>query len=70
MVWPGQSPDLNIMESVLDYTKRQSMSTEDLRDILQDIWNNIPAKFFEKLCAGVPSRTGVDLQAKGGHNKC
>ena len=54
MVWPPQSPDLNIIESVWDYMKRQKdlrkpTSTEDLWLVLQDVWNNLPAEFLQKL---------------------
>src|SRR4029434_6967919 len=54
MVWPPQSPDLNIIESVWDYMKRQKdmrepTPTEDLWLVLQDVWNNLPAEFLQKL---------------------
>lgn len=74
MVWPPQSPDLNIIESVWDFMKRQKdlrkpTSTEDLWLVLQDVWNNLPAEFLQKLCASVPRRIDAVLKAKGGHTK-
>lgn len=52
-VWPPQSPDLNIIESVWDYMRRRRdlrkpTSTEDLWLVLQDVWNNLPAEFLQK----------------------
>jgi len=50
MVWPPQSPDLNIIESVWDYMKRKKQlrlpkSTEELWLVLQDVWANLPSSF-------------------------
>ena len=61
MVWPPQSPDLNIMESVWDYMKRQKdlsqpTSTEHLWFVLQHVWNNRPAEFLQKLFVSVPRK--------------
>ncbi len=67
MVWPPQSPDLNIIESVWDYMKRQKdsrqpTSTEDLWLVLQDVWNSLSAECLQKLCASIPRRIDtVDL---------
>ena len=74
MIWPPQSSDLNIIKSVRDYIKRQKdlrkpTSTEDLWLVLQDVWNNLPAQFLQKLCASVPRRSDAVLKAKGGHTK-
>ncbi|XP_073516540.1 N-acetyllactosaminide beta-1,3-N-acetylglucosaminyltransferase 3-like isoform X1 [Phyllobates terribilis] len=48
MIWPTNSPDLNMIKFVWNYMKRQKdlyrpASTEDLLLILQDIWNNFPS---------------------------
>jgi len=69
-----QSPDLNIIECVWDYVKRQKdvrkpTSTEDLWLVLQDVWNNLSAEFLQELCASVPRRIDAILKAKGGHTK-
>ncbi|XP_063334838.1 G-protein coupled receptor-associated protein LMBRD2-like isoform X2 [Pelmatolapia mariae] len=52
MVRPPQSSDLNIIECVWDYMKRQKglrkpVSTENLWLVLQDLWNNRPAEFLQ-----------------------
>ncbi len=74
MVWPPQSPNLNIIESVRDYMKRLKdlrwpTCTKDLWLVLQDIWNNFSAKFLQKLCASIPRRTDAVSKAEGGHTK-
>ena len=74
MVWPPQSPDLNIIESVWDSMKRQKdlrqpTSTGDLWLVLQGVWNKLPAEFLPKLCASVPRSIDAVLKAKGGHTK-
>ena len=48
---------------------RNPKSTEDLWLVLQDVWNNLPAEFLQKLCASVPRRIDAVLKAKGGHTK-
>lgn len=72
MVWPPQSPSLNI-KSAWDYMKRQNDLRQFLWLVLQDAWNNLPAKFLlkkkKKLCASVPSRIDVGLMPKGDHTK-
>ena len=57
-----------------DYMKRQKdlrnpKSTEDLWLVLQDVWNNLPAEFLQKLCASVSGRIDAILKAKGVHTK-
>ena len=67
-------PDLNIMGSVWGHmkrwkTRRQTRSTEEIRQVHRDTWKNLPAKYFDKLCVSVLRRTGAVLKAKGGHSK-
>ena len=76
MVWPPQSPDLNIIKSVWDYMKREKYlrlpkSTDELWLVLQDVWANLPAEFLQKLCVlrSVPRRLDAVLKAKLGHTK-
>lgn len=73
MVGLPQSPDLSIIES-RGYMKRQKdlrkpTSTEDLWLVLQDVWNNLPAEFLQKLCPSLPRRIDAVLKAEGGHTK-
>lgn len=74
MVWPPQSPDLNIIENVWDYLdrakhRRQPRTANDLFNILEEEWNNIPPEFINNLINSVPNRLRRVIQAKGGHTK-
>ena len=60
MVWPPQSPDLNIMESVWDYMKRQKKNCGNFSKMQEQPTCQVP----ETLCAGVPWRTAAVLKAK------
>lgn len=42
---------------------------QDLWLVLQEVWNNLPVKFLQKLCTSVPRRIDAVLKAKGGHTK-
>lgn len=58
IVWPQHSPDLNIIEHVWDYMRRQrdvktTTSTEYLWLVPKGIWNNLQANFLQKMCASV-----------------
>ena len=63
------------MESVWDHMKRQKnlrqpTSTEHLWLVLQDVWNNLPAEFLQKLCAHEPRRIDAVFKAgNDGHTK-
>ena len=74
MVWPPQSPDLNIIEAVWDYMDRKKLekqptTAEELWDVLRDAWNNIPGNFLEKLQDSIPHRIDAVLKEKGSHTK-
>jgi len=48
-----QSPDLNIIEAVLDHldrerNKRLPTSKEELWDVLQEAWRTIPEDYLKK----------------------
>lgn len=48
---------------------RERHISTDLLLALQDVWNDLPAEFLQKLCVCVPRRTYVVLQAKTDHTK-
>lgn len=71
MVWTPQSPALNIIKAVWDYMKRKKQlrlpkPTEGPWLVLQDVWANRPAEFFQILCASEPDAV---LKTKSGHTK-
>ena len=54
MVWPPLSPDLSIMGVRLGLHEETEAaeklkSTEEIWEVLQNVWNNQPAKYLEKL---------------------
>ena len=49
---------------------RQPKSAEELWQVLQYVWNNLPAAFLIKVLQdSEPKRTDAVLKVKGGHNK-
>lgn len=48
---------------------RKSTPTEDPWLVLQEVWNNLPAEFLQKLCEGVLRGTDAFLKAERGHTK-
>ena len=72
--WPAQSPDMNIIEQVWTYMEQQKVkrapaNLQQLWEVLQDIWRNIPVDFIQKLYDSVPSRVSELYKAKGLHTK-
>lgn len=72
--WPAQSPDMNIIEQVWTYmeqekVKRAPTNLQQLWEVLQDIWSNIPVDFIQKLYNSVPGRVNELCTAKGFHTK-
>lgn len=74
--WPPQSPDLNPIEHVWAYVKRQLSlyetapeTLEDLWERVQAIWTNIPIDFLERLYESMPRRISAVIKAKGGLTK-
>lgn len=66
MVRSPQGSQLNSMESIWDYMKRQkqlrqSKSTEPWQ-VPQDALNNLPAKYLENVQKSVQTRAGTELK--------
>jgi len=75
MVWPPQTPDLNIIESVLDYMKRQ----KDLRKPISGLHEETEGfeeayihrrsvvsspRCLEQLTSRVPSKTSASVSGR------
>lgn len=72
MNWPSNSPDLNPIELVWAYLKRQldqydnePKSMKELWNRVQDVWNRIPEDFIHNLYASMPTRMRMVCQRRG-----
>ncbi|KAK2578395.1 hypothetical protein KPH14_011600 [Odynerus spinipes] len=68
--WPSQSPDLNPIEHMWSYIKRQLGShsytnTTELMEQIEKIWSEIPVEFCLRLIASMPRRCHAVIKSKG-----
>ena len=76
MMWPTQSPDLNLIEHLWGYLKRKLVKHEnpfngiyELWKRIQVDWEEILAKDCQKLIESMPKRVQAVLKAKGSYIK-
>jgi len=73
--WPGNSPDLNVIENVWmmlkrSVAKRNPTSAEDLVKKIREVWvSEISEQYCRKLVHSMPDRIAAVLRNKGGHIK-
>lgn len=72
--WPSQSPDLNPIEHVWSYLEKQLAGTkfktfDELFNVLEQKWNEIPDSFLESLVESMPRRLNAVIKAHGGPTK-
>ena len=72
MVWPAQSPDLNIIENVWWRLKHELRnhperlrSKANLETAIRDVWTNIPLNYIQNLYSSIPRRIHRVLMSKG-----
>ena len=70
--WPSQSPDLNPIEHLWDYIKReirkrQPSSVKEMKEKIKEIWNEVPKEFCKKLVDTMPKRIEEVMRSKGKH---
>lgn len=71
--WPGNSPDLNIIENLWASVARKirayntlPRSTQELWERVQNAWQSIPVPEIHKLYMSIPSRIQETIAAHGG----
>ena len=76
MVWPAQSPDLNLNEHLWDYLKRRLADHDsflrgihELWERVQVDWEGIPVEECQKLIESMPRRIEAVIKAKGDYTK-
>jgi transposase len=74
--WASQSPDMNAIEHGWRQLKMRiahrtykAKNLDEVFDIAQEEWNNIPLAAFQELIDSMPRRVRACYEAKGGHTK-
>ena len=72
MEWPAQSPDLNIIENIWLYMKRELQKSavdittkNDLLLEIQSVWRNIELDYIRNLYQSIPDRLDNVIKMKG-----
>ena len=70
--WPAQSPDLNIIENIWLYMKRELQKSavdittkNDLLREIQSVWRNIELDYMRNLYQTIPDRLNDVIEMKG-----
>ena len=68
--WPSQSPDLNPIENVFGWVKREHIkltprTISELREKLEIVWSNINPEFLKPYCDSMPCRCQLVMESGG-----
>ena len=72
-VWPGNSPDLNVIENLWSILKgkvaenEQCKTIEDLKKCVSQAWSEIPRSLLENLVESMPRRLQAVIDNDGGY---
>jgi hypothetical protein len=76
LLWPAQSPDLNVIEQLWTHLKRRLCDYQtppagilELWERIEEQWNSIDPKVCQDLIQSMPRRVQAVIQAKGGYTK-
>jgi len=74
--WPANSPDLNPIENLWWYLKRElglyteaPKTLDELWERVQDVWTKIPISYIQKLYESMPTRIQEVIRSRGGYTK-
>ena len=72
MEWPAQSPDLNMIENIWLYMKRELQKSavdittkNDLLREIQSVWRKIELDYIRNLNQSIPDRLNNVIEMKG-----
>ena len=76
LLWPPNSPDLNLIENVWSYIEREldqyPEAAKDLDELwrrVEAIWREIPPEYLHKLYESIPDRLMMVIRNKGRNTK-
>lgn len=73
--WPGNSPDLNIIENLWAQMKKKirlkrAKTKEDLKKIIVETWEqDMDKDYLKNLYKSMPKRIAAVIKARGGSTK-
>jgi transposase/RNAse (barnase) inhibitor barstar len=74
--WPANSPDINPIENLWSYLKREldlykeaPRTLDELWERVQEVWTNIPISYIQKLYESMPRRMEEVVRNRGGCTK-
>lgn len=74
--WPSRSPDMNPIEHVWSLMKRKihqhphpPANVAQLRQVMSDIWRDLPQEIIRRLILSMPRRIGSLLLARGAYTR-